>query len=148
MVDKSGDIELYSCNVPSLIFHIIRRIHDIFQIGFSYGMLNYAGTFKMLSGGKTLNSFQKFEREIYINYLLENVITILEAGNSFLFHQMYITLSMQLMTIILVSLFIMICSKFIIYQKYGKPSKQSLEQMNLPYSPSKPPIRLHSSFRC
>ncbi|USK72959.1 hypothetical protein [Peribacillus frigoritolerans] len=40
-----------------------------------------------------MNSFQKFEREIYINYLLENVITILEAGNSFLFHQMYITLS-------------------------------------------------------
>lgn len=56
-------------------------------------MLTYAGTFKMLSGGKTLNSFQKFEREIYINYLLENVITILQTGNSFLFHQMHITLS-------------------------------------------------------
>lgn len=47
MVDKSGDIELYSCNLPSLIFHIIRRIHYIFQIGSSYSMLTYAGTFKM-----------------------------------------------------------------------------------------------------
>lgn len=95
-----------------------------------------------------MNTFQKFKREIYINYLLENVITILEAGNSFLFHQMYITLSDAIKTIILVSLFIMICSKFIIYQKDGKPSKQALEQMNPSLFSLQPPIRLHSSFRC
>jgi hypothetical protein len=45
---------------------------------------------------------------------------------------MDITLSdaIMLMTIILSSLYIMICNEFIVYQKDVKPIKQALEQMN------------------
>ncbi|MGG0792216.1 MULTISPECIES: hypothetical protein [Bacillaceae] len=69
---------------------------------------------------------------------MNTFFTILGVGSLFLFHHMDITLSdaIMLMTIILSSLYIMICNELIVYQKDVKPIKHHGTNEPYPALPS------------